>query len=95
MESKEYHTYIVAYDLRTPGRNYQELYAALKSFESWGKITESVWAVISQNESAEIRDFLLKFMDANDRLLVVNTGDNAAWHNTLAKNEWVKENILK
>lgn len=91
----EEHCYIVCYDLRTPGRNYESLYEALKKYSNWGKLTESCWAITSPNNSSEICKNLLKYIDANDRIFVVLSGKEAAWNNTMATNEWVKANLVK
>lgn len=90
----ERHCYIICYDLCQPGRNYQELYSALKSFPNWGRLTESTWAVISEKNSIEIRDYLLNFIDKNDRLIVILSGKSAAWTMCLANNEWIKNNLV-
>lgn len=90
----EKHCYIVSYDLCQPNRNYQDLYAALKSFPIWGRLTESTWAIVTDKTHAEIRDFLMKYIDNNDRLFVILSGKSAAWTKVLAPNEWVKNNLV-
>ncbi len=89
------HCYIVAYDLCQPGRDYSSLIAAIKSFSHWGKLTESTWAVVSDKSAIEICDYLLRLIDMNDRLLVVESGKNAAWIRMQASDEWIKTNIIK
>lgn len=54
-----------------PGRNYDSLYQALKRFERWGKLTESTWAIVSNMNHVQIRDYLMQYMDKNYRLAVV------------------------
>lgn len=87
--------YIIAYDLRKPGRNYDGLYETIKSFGTWGKLTESVWAIVTSKDCVEIRDRLLTFLDDNDRLLVVRSGQESAWARLIASSEWVQECIVK
>lgn len=41
------YSYMVIYDLCAPGRNYDALYTAIKSYGTWGKLTESAWVVVS------------------------------------------------
>lgn len=36
---------IIEYDLRSPGRNYDDLYRAIKSYGAWAHITESTWFI--------------------------------------------------
>ena len=91
----EYHCYIVSYDLCKPGRDYNSLYNALRTFPSWGKLTESTWAVVSKNSAVEIRNYLRLYMDVSDRLIVIKSGQVAAWTQVIANNLWVKENLVK
>lgn len=91
----EPHCYIISYDLCIPGRDYSSLYQALKRFEKWGKLTESTWAVVSNMNHVQLRDHLMQFMDRNDRLIVVLSGQSAAWNRVIADNQWVKDNIVK
>lgn len=91
----EKHCYIIMYDLRTHGRNYNSLYNAIKSYTFWGKITESSWAVVSESDAFAIRNHLMKHIDSNDRLMVVKSGMHAAWVNAMASNEWLKQNLVK
>lgn len=90
---EDYHCYIVSYDLCKLGKDYNELYAVLKSFYNWGKLTESTWAVISQSSAVEIRDLLMRYIDSNDRLIVVKGGKAAAWNKMLANNQWLIDNL--
>lgn len=91
----EKHCYIITYDLRSPGRDYNALYKAIKSYVIWGKITESTWAIVSESKASDIRDYLIKFIGTNDRLMVVQSGKHAAWTNSLASNDWLKQNLIK
>lgn len=90
-----YHCYIILYDLRAPGRNYEDLYKAIKSYGIWGKLTESAWAIVSDEDSVQIRNYLMKYMDSNDRIVVIKSGQEAAWNNARASNDWLQKNIGK
>lgn len=92
---EEQHCYIVSYDLCQPDRNYDELYAALKSFDNWGKLTESTWAIVTTQSFIQIRDQLQKCIDEDDRLIVIKGGGSAAWTKILASPEWLKINLIK
>lgn len=86
--------YIIMYDLIRPGQDYISLYEAIKSYQIWGKITESTWAIVTERDSSEIRSHLMRFMDKNDRLMVIRSGHEAAWHNIYASNEWLQANLV-
>ena len=91
----EEHCFIVSYDLCQPERDYASLYKALKSFSKWGRLTESTWAIITHRNCVEIRDYLMQFVDNDDRLIVILGGRSAAWVKVIADNNWVKENLAK
>lgn len=90
----ERHCYIVSYDLCQPNRDYTGLYTALKSFPQWGRLTESTWAIVTDKDHIEIRNFLTRYVDRNDRLIIILSGKSAAWTKVLAPNEWVKSNLI-
>lgn len=67
---------IVTYDLRNH-RDYKTLIEAIKSYGTYAKIFESVWYVRSKNHTAtQCRDYLLQFIDSDDRLGVFDCSKN-------------------
>lgn len=86
-------TYLITYDLKKPGRNYQGLYDAIKSYGTWGKINDSTWVIKTNNSAVQIRDYLLQSMDYNDSIFVLKTEREAAWKNVRANNDWLKNNL--
>ena len=87
--------YIVTYDLEAgSSKDYDTLSDAFKSFGKWARITESTWAVVSNESAEKLRDRLTELMDEDgDRLFVVRSGIEAAWINTKCSNEWLKKNL--
>ena len=85
--------YIVSYDLRHPGRNYDDLYERLKSYRKWAKLTESTWAIVTENSAVEVREHLKYVLDGNDRIFVIKSAGVAAWSNSICRNEWLKDNL--
>ena len=79
--------------MRPAEKVYEELYVALKDFGTWAHITESCWAVQSEKSATQIRDELGTILRSDDRLLVLQSANVAAWKNVLCRNEWMKENI--
>jgi hypothetical protein len=67
----------VSYDLRSPGRNYNELYAVLSG--SGIRALESLWFVESNMSPAEVRDILRERLDANDGLFVSTIESGPTW----------------
>lgn len=72
--------FIVSYDLRQPGRNYQPLYDRLNG---WGAVSglESVWFINADTTAENLRNDLLTRLDQNDGLFVGKLSGEAAWHN--------------
>ena len=50
---------IIEYDLRSPGRNYDELYKEIRSYDVWARITESTWFIKTGESCAQVRDKLM------------------------------------
>ncbi len=87
-------TYLVAYDLRRPGQDYPDLIKNLESFSIKWHIMQSKWIIHTPLTAKELRDRLKKFLDTNDKLLVVKTGGVAAWTGfSESGNEWLKKYI--
>lgn len=91
----EEHCYIIIYDLCDPGHDYDSLIRAIKQYSRWGKISESAWAVVTTKNSEQIRDNLKQYVDKNDKLMVIQSGRNAAWTLACASDQWLKENLIK
>lgn len=91
-----YRCYIVSYDVRGTGgagTGNAEIIAAIKERGSWAHITESTWAVRSDETHKELRDRLEQVLPQGSRLFVVRSGSVAAWQNVLCSNEWLKKNL--
>lgn len=71
--------YIVSYDLRAPGRNYESLYKTLKSTGSFAHPLESFWLVEVEMTAGPLRDALKVHMDKNDGLAVIEFTPPADW----------------
>lgn len=83
--------YLITYDLTSPGRDYDELIDFLE--ESYGKdghVLGSVWLVSSTQSVAELRDAVMRFLDSNDRLLVVKLSGSWATKNLKKAADWLK-----
>lgn len=85
--------FIISYDLCTPHRDYNMLYAAIKSYSRWGRLTESTWAIVADSTAEKVRNYLMQYIDDNDRLIVIKGGSEAAWIRALAKNDWLQQNL--
>lgn len=75
------------------GGNYDPLYLAIKSHGKWARITESTWAVVTEDNATSIRDRLAAHLPAGSRLFVIKSGVEAAWVNPKCRNVWLTANL--
>lgn len=70
--------FMLSYDLRQPGRNYQALHNELKRLDSV-RILESVWLLDVPQTASQLRDAVASYLDRNDGVLVVEITSSAMW----------------
>lgn len=61
--------FIIAYDLREQGQNYDCIIGKLEKLGAW-HMQQSVWIVQSDSSAGDIRTHLAECLDANDHLFV-------------------------
>jgi hypothetical protein len=86
--------YIVGYDPNNPGKDYDELIEAIKGYGTWWHHLDSTWLIVTDQSTAEIRDYVGQFMDQNDELLVVKLA--GAWATRGIKksgNDWLHQHM--
>lgn len=94
--------YTIIYDLRQPGRKYNELYDAIKAVGegNWQHPMESFWVVAlsdySSRNANNLYDEYRKYIDDNDSL-IVNRMDITEYQGWMPKSfwEWINENKNK
>jgi len=84
--------YLIQYDLRK-NRDYASLIDAIKSYGTYACVLKSSWAIATTKSAAEVRDHLLRHMDADDGLFVVRSGREAAWRGVLCRDQWLIDNL--
>jgi hypothetical protein len=70
--------FVISYDLRNPGRNYDPLWSRLKDWKAQAAL-ESVWFIDTASSASTIRDDLKLYIDANDRVFVARLVGETAW----------------
>lgn len=63
--------YLITYDLKTPGKDYNVLYDKIKSLGDNFHPLESTWFVKSNSSAESISTYLRTVMDTNDYVFVV------------------------
>ncbi|GAB1444369.1 hypothetical protein MASR2M39_32270 [Ignavibacteriales bacterium] len=77
--------YLITYDLNKPGQNYNELYAAIRSYRNYHPL-ESVWFIKSNATATAIFNALHPHIDKNDTLFVCEiTSNRSGW---IPKDAW-------
>jgi hypothetical protein len=77
--------YLVSYDLLKPGKDYQPLWTALSNLGA-ERMLASQWSVTLQNTTPlNVANYLIQFMDNNDRILVTEMPGNYAFRNLINK----------
>ena len=61
---------IVAYDLNSPGQNYEGVRAVIRSLGLWYQFQYSLFFVQADLTPEQAYDLIRPFMDANDKLVV-------------------------
>lgn len=84
--------YIISYDM-AEGGNYDDLCEAIRAYGTSAPITESTWAVVTENSAKKIRDHLGQYLPEDSRLFVVRSGTEAAWFDVLCRNQWLKKHL--
>lgn len=87
-------TYMIGYDLLTPGQDYSDLHEAIKKLGAWWHCLDSTWLLNTNLTAAQIRDSLIPYLDRNDRLLVSTITRDAAWIGfDQGCSDWLKDNL--
>jgi CRISPR/Cas system-associated endoribonuclease Cas2 len=85
--------YIVSYDLKKPGDEYEKLIKHIQTFDHWARIHKSVWFVETEKSAKELRDDLLSYIDSNDKIFVVKESGEAAWRGVIASTDYLMEHL--
>lgn len=74
-------TYLVSYDLNSPGKNYDDLYEAIKSASTgvWCKPLSSVYIIKSNLTAEAVYNRLKPCLDGNDCILVIEVARESYW----------------
>jgi len=86
--------YNISYDLSAPGRDYKDLYEAIKKLGAWARPVESTWLVDTAVSLTDTRSRLAATMDSNDKLIITTCAKGAAWQKLSDDvSKWIKERL--
>ena len=78
--------YCVSYDLKSPGRNYQPLFEALRQSGRWWHYLQSTWLIQTAETPAQLWSRLAPHITQQDFLLIIEVRNNVqGW---LPKDAW-------
>ena len=83
---------LISYDLDKPGQDYSRLIKALEGIGA-ERILYSGWILRRDNTPVQIRDYLKRFIDTNDMLLVVALTGEAAWTSLMVSDDSFKQSL--
>ncbi|MFK5895066.1 MAG: SinR family protein [Pseudomonadota bacterium] len=72
-------TYIISYDLSSPGQSYENVHKIIKEHFAWAKLGGSAYIILTEETAVQIRDKISSVMDSNDQLFVGAVNAPAAW----------------
>jgi hypothetical protein len=71
--------YLVSYDLMAPGKDYKDLWAALRAIKAV-RILESEWLTRREGTTPlALANHILQYMDSNDKIFVTEVPNNYAY----------------
>lgn len=84
---------LISYDLKSPDKNYESLYEAIKNCSStWWHYLDSMWLIKTSLSTEEVFDRIHPSMDSNDLLLITEfSGKYSGWLPSKAW-EWIRNN---
>ncbi len=86
--------HIVTYDLCKPNRDYDSIIGAIEAYSDNCRLTESCWLISTYDTAKEVRDYLMKFIDSDDKLAVIKLGDDWATIRIDKKaTDWLTTNV--
>lgn len=81
--------YIVTYDINAPGQDYGPLIDAIKKYTNC-KCLKSAFFIDSNEGAAPIRDKLMKLIDKNDSLYVIELKNRWGANRTISCTTWLQ-----
>ena len=84
--------YLISYDLKAPNRNYDDLYAILKTADSWWHYLESTWLIYTSDGIEAWQMRIKSAIDNNDSFIIVDVTKQPR-NGWLPKKawEWIRE----
>lgn len=79
--------YLISYDLKVPGKDYDALYKVLKSASSWWHYLDSTWLIYTNDSVDTWQNRIKTSIDNNDYFIIVHF-DSQSYSGWLPKDAW-------
>lgn len=88
--------YLISYDLKKPGQDYNRLYEVLKSATSWWHYLESLWLIRSQESPDTWQQRIRNQIDESDVFLIFELYPANRYTGWLPREawDWIKQNLV-
>lgn len=83
---------LFTYDLHKPKKDYEKLYELIKS-NGYAKLSESSYAIITEDSASEYYDKVKPLVDSDDRFYIIPLGKPYAGYGPKKINGWLEENL--
>lgn len=83
---------LVTYDLNSPGQAYTNLLGYIKTF-SWAKLSESSYAIRTNESPTVVRDRIRQITDTNDNVYVITLRQPYSGWGPKEVNDWLDNNL--
>jgi CRISPR-associated endonuclease Cas2 len=83
---------LVTYDLNKPGKDYNDVLKTIKSY-SWARLSESSYAIKTEQTPQQVFDKLKPYLDQNDNLYIINLKKPYAGYGPKEVNEWLDNGL--
>jgi hypothetical protein len=86
--------FLAAYDLNTPGKDYEPLLAYLRTFGAYCHAQRSLWFLEWAGSSSQLRNAIGQHLDENDVLFVDRVSDTWAGLHMPKCGQWLNDRGL-
>ncbi|HCR1337598.1 TPA: hypothetical protein ONA26_003166 [Pseudomonas aeruginosa] len=85
-------TYLISYDIQTEITQ-KIIEGLISNLGESVQITHNLWALKTDSPAKDLRDTLRDQLTTSDRLMVIKSGREAAWYNSMCPNKWIVDNF--
>ena len=86
-------SYLITYDLNSPGQKHQQVIEVIKSFYGWAKLSESSYALNTHHSVEQIHSIISEHLDSNDHFYVIHLSQPYSGFGPKEVNDWLDANL--